>query len=135
MTQTKYIIEPYKGFNGIYFGDHRDDVRKKVGAYKEFRKGKFSKNTTDDFGNFHAFYDEENKLEAVEFFQGDVFFNGERLFPNTKQQLVLTLKHFCEDTFSSDSSVGSKSLGVESYTVAEDAEALLIGRCGYFDYE
>jgi len=63
----KTFIINRNGVDAFGFSLDRETVRRKEnGEYKEFRKNKFSKNTTDDFGAFHAFYDETDRLEAIE---------------------------------------------------------------------
>jgi len=128
-----YVIEPFRGFNEIRFDDPREDVRKKFGAFKEFKKNRFSKNITDDFGDFHAFYDESNTLQAVEFFEGEVCLNGDRLFPNTKEGLIAILSCLDNEAVSTAESVESKMLGINAYAPGDTVETLLIYRQGYYD--
>ncbi|ONI41649.1 hypothetical protein AN639_03245 [Candidatus Epulonipiscium fishelsonii] len=63
----KWYITPLVGANNIKFGMTREEVRKLVNLpYTEFYKWK-STVPTDAYKYFHAFYDEEDKLEALEF--------------------------------------------------------------------
>lgn len=66
----KFNIYPYIGVGSIKFGDARSNVRTLFGDYKEYKKSKFSRNTTDDFGTFHVFYDTNDCVEAIEFYKG-----------------------------------------------------------------
>ncbi|ONI47905.1 hypothetical protein AN644_03470 [Candidatus Epulonipiscium fishelsonii] len=67
----KWYITPLVGANNIKFGMTREEVRKLVNLpYTEFYKGK-STVPTDDYKYFHAFYDAEDKLEALEFFNDE----------------------------------------------------------------
>ena len=45
----RWNATPLEEINGIKFGMSRSEVRKTMGSkYREFRKNKFSKTTTDD---------------------------------------------------------------------------------------
>lgn len=79
----RWILNPCKNINGILFGTNREEVRKKLGAeFTEFKKNKYSKNTTDNYGNFHVFYNVNNQMEAIEFFEdADIFVGDNQIFP------------------------------------------------------
>ena len=57
----KINVVPLQEVNGVKFGMHRNEVRAILGEAREFKKSKFSKNTTDDFGYCHVFYDTDNQ--------------------------------------------------------------------------
>lgn len=102
---SKITISPYEGFNQISFGDSREIVRNKLGNYTEFKKSKFSKNTTDDFGFCHVFYTPDNKVNAIEFFPGaEVSFNNKSLF---------SLSYSDAKAFLSDSSIEENDCGAK----------------------
>ena len=128
-----YVVEPYKGFNDVSFGELRNTVRKKLGVYTDFKKNKFSKNTADDFGNLHTFYDEKNTLEAVEFFKGELYLEGRKLFPTKKDELFTVLSNTDHEAIVSNDSVESKMLGIHAYAPSDTVESLLIYRVGYYD--
>jgi hypothetical protein len=130
---AKYIIKSYAGFNNITFGMKRDIVRSKLGDYKEFRKTKYSKNTSDDFGEFHIFYDEMNCVEAVEIFAGEVFKDDILLFPNNSQHLQTALKDIDASATFDESSLISNKIGISAYVVDENVESILVFRKGYYD--
>ncbi|MDR3349646.1 MAG: hypothetical protein LBO03_08680 [Acidaminococcales bacterium] len=66
-----YEFVPHKQVGVLRFGADRQSVRREAGQYKEFRKTKFSENTTDDFDSFfHAYYDKDDRLCGVEIFDG-----------------------------------------------------------------
>ena len=72
------------------FNMNREEFRNLVGTKpKEFRKSKFSKNTTDDFGNLHAFYTKDNKLDSIEYFgnKKDKFSRVKRLLSKVDPNL------------------------------------------------
>lgn len=79
----KWILNPCEKINGINFGEDREEVRKKLNSeFTEFKKTKYSKNTTDDYGCFHVFYDDNNKMEAIEFFENvDIYVGDSQIFP------------------------------------------------------
>ena len=80
---VKWIATPLVEINGVKFGMPRSEVRTVLGGkYKEFKKSKFSKNTTDDFGICHVLYNKDDKCEAVEVFREcEVSVNGKLVFP------------------------------------------------------
>ena len=64
-------------------------LTKSLGEYTEFKKTKFNKNTTDDFGFCHVFYDDNDCCEALELFENaEVEYNGKLIFPSTKAEIV-----------------------------------------------
>ena len=68
----KWKIIPTVSVNGIAFGESRDVVREIIGhAFQEFKKTPIAKNTTDAYADYHVYYDDQNRFEAIEFF-GDV---------------------------------------------------------------
>ena len=84
-----FIIEPFKRVGHVVFGAEREIVRREMGTYKEFRKSRFSKNTTDAFGGCHVYYDQENHVEAVELFRGETpIYKNKNLFLFTPEQIA-----------------------------------------------
>ena len=84
-----YDINPFKSVGPIEFGATREETRSKLGEFKEFKKTRFSKNTTDDFGCFHVFYDESDRVVAIEFFRNSkVYYNDKNLFVLNKADLI-----------------------------------------------
>lgn len=85
----KFSVNPNEYVGNIKFGQTRDEVRRLLtGFKKEFKKNKYSRNTTDDFGYCHVFYDVENRVNAVEFFeQCNLVYQGENLFEITVDEL------------------------------------------------
>ena len=95
----KFSVNPNEYVGNIKFGQTRDEVRRLLtGFKKEFKKNKYSRNTTDDFGYCHVFYDVENRLNAVEFFeQCNLVYQGENLFEITVDELKKLLPDIRED--------------------------------------
>ena len=95
---NKWTINPTKEINGLKFGSDRDIVRKKFGEpKKEFKKSKYGKNTTDDYGDFHVFYNKDNELEAIEIFSGEVSLNGKRIMPGNVKSVIDTFNGFADE--------------------------------------
>jgi len=126
---------PYIGIEQIKLDSAREEVRKSLGEYKDFKKTKFSKNTTDDFSYCHVFYNEQNKVEAVEFFDSTEFmFKGKNLFSFSFRELKLFMEHNSIDFKEDDSGFGSDSIGLSVYSPDKQRiETILIYKRGYYD--
>lgn len=126
----KWIVEPLKKVNGISFGMCRTEVRKILGTeFKEFKKSKFSKNTTDDYGFCHVFYDATNKCEAIEIFDDiTVSISGKDVFPTT----TTVLKEVADDFVEEDDSFISKSKSIGVYAPNGKMESILLGNKDYY---
>jgi hypothetical protein len=124
----KFNITPNVGVNGVLFGAERNKVRSVLGAYSEFKKSPFSKNTADDFGQCHVFYDSENRFQAIEFFGGEVYIGDKKIFPATIDQA----KNIIPDLTSDDSGFLSVSQSAGIYAPAEKIESILFGKDGYY---
>lgn len=124
-----WTIVPTKSVNGIKFGTERKVVREKLGMdYTEFKKNKFSVNTLDNYGSFHMFYDEQDRLEAIELFGEEVvFIKDTKVFPCSVADIGLMADDFIEDAGNYISENKSIGLTVDNGMV----EAVLFG---YFNY-
>ena len=131
----KADFTPYNGAGQIKLGSAREETRKTLGTFKEFRKTKSSKNTTDDFSFCHVFYDEQNKIEAVEFFDSTEFlFKGKNLFSLSLAGLKSFLKSNAIDFEEDDSGLRSDAVGLSVYSPdKEKIETILIYKKGYYD--
>ena len=119
-----------KGVDNIQFGDSRDKVRKEFGEFTEFRKNKFSKNTTDDFKSFHVYYNTENKVEAIEFFpESNLEFNGKKLF-----ELKFSDFNFEDADIEKDAdSITFKTLGFSVYSPSNSkVESIIVFGKDYY---
>ena len=87
-TNKKWALVPGESVGPIKLGMSRDAVKTLFNtAPKTFKKTKSSKNTADDFKNFHVFYDENDKVNGVEIFDGiTVSMNGKTIFPTSKDK-------------------------------------------------
>ena len=118
---------PLKKVGKIKFGMSRDEVRNLLGEYKEFKKNKFSKSKTDNFGVCHIFYDSNGKCEAIEIFNDiNVSINGKKVFPNN----ISALSSIASDFNGKISK--EKSIGVEVDDNG-NGKSITFGVAGYFD--
>ena len=127
----KWTAIPLKEVNGVQFGMPRSEVRLVLGGkFKEFKKGRFSKNTTDDFGVCHVFYTPDDKCEAVEIFsECEVSVNGELLFPLD----ISSVKQQIDDLEEDAGSYISKKLSIGIYAPGGTPESILFGEAGYYE--
>ena len=126
---------PTESVGMIRFGMTREMVRTTVGMpFTVFCKSRFSKNTTDDFGFMHVFYDEKDICEAVELFDDCVVMVDDVcLMPSDKGIIDGWLKtRDAAIEVSPDSSV-SKSLSIGVAASDGKIESVLFGRAGYYD--
>ena len=121
---------PLLGINGVLFGMTREEVRRALGtSFVEFKKNKYSQNTTDDYGVAHIYYDAEDKCEAVEVF-ADVVVSiaGKKVFPATIKDAKAIIPDLEFDGYSYISV--KKAVGI---VVSEGKmESILFGAEGYY---
>ena len=131
-----FAFIPLKSIGEVVFGESRENVRHKLGAFQEFKKTNRAKNTTDDFGFCHAYYDVEDKCEAIEFVRNEtsVMWEDRDIYAydyKTLEQFVAS--H--DDALDIDSSgFISKKLQLAVYSPdKETIQAILFAREGYYD--
>ena len=125
----KIIAIPLKEVNGVEFGMSRGEVRSVLGKAKEFRKTKFSKNTTDDFGYCHVFYDSNDRCEAIEIFnEVEVVVNDTVIFPRSIKVAQTVFKDLIED----EGCYISAELAVGITLDNDKMESILFGTKGYY---
>ncbi len=126
----KWIVEPLKSVNGIKFGMSRKDVRDIIGqSYFEFRKTKFSKNTSDNFGICHVFYNIQDEFEAIEIFdEVGVVIKGKQIFPAD----IAVLSELSGDFIKEDDFYMSKSKSIGIYAPSGKMESILFGIKDYY---
>lgn len=124
----KIIVKPLKSVNDVRFGMKREEVRNRFGEFTEFRKSKFSKNTTDNFKWCHVYYDKDDRCEAIEIFDGDVFMDDIKLFPSDPS----TLNKVFDDLNKDDTGYISEKYSVGIYAPDNEMEAILFGTKGYY---
>lgn len=126
----KFIVTPLVGFNDVRFGMSRNEIRNILGTpIREFKKSKYSKNSTDDFGLYHIFYDVDDKFDAVEFFKEAMIFDNQgNEFPRTTGALSKLPYHFVSDAESHICT--EQSIGV--YAPDGHIESILFACEGYY---
>ena len=123
-------VVPLKEVNGIKFGMKRAEVRKILGEAREFKKSKFSKITTDDFGFCHVFYNTNDECEAVEIFEDiEVVIDGRIVFPGEIDTEKVAIDGFVEEDGSWINA--QKSIGI--YAPDKNMESILFGIKGYYE--
>lgn len=131
----KIEIEPYERVGNIKFGSNRETVRKDNGNCKEFKKSRFSKNSTDDFASFHVFYSEDDRVEAVEFFrESNLYFHDIQLFSQSYSDLKARFNALDSNITEDESGIIYKTLGFSVYSPdGEQVESILVFEKGYYD--
>ena len=126
----RWELEPLKSIGNIKFGMDRDEVHKLFDDDgTEFKKSKFSKNTSDDYKRFHIFYTSDNKVDAVEFFEGiEIVLDGKVIFPINTDEIESFIPGIEREgeSFTHE----KKSIGLE--TNSGKAESILVASEGYF---
>jgi len=127
----KWELKPCESIGPIRFGMDRIAVRNLFEIQcEEFKKTKYSKNTTDDFGWFHVFYTIDNKVDAVEIFEGiEIILDGNVIFPIKTCDISKFIPEIEEDNGSYTHM--EKSIGLEADS--ENAESILVGSKGYYN--
>ena len=121
---------PLLEVNGVKFGMKRSEVRSIWGEAEEFKKSKFSKTTTDDFGFCHVFYNSNDECEAIEIFnENKVQIAGRIVFPDESE----TLRSMLTDVEDDDSGFISKSQSIGVYAPDNKMESILFGCPGYYE--
>lgn len=128
-----YELVPNKKIGLLKFGMKRELVRDIMGKFVEFKKSKFSKNTTDDFGDCHVFYDQEDKLKAVEFFSDvQLKYRDKNIFDFSFEKLIDFLKSIDQSLEVNKDSIVSKALGINVFAPNGIIETVLIFNEEYY---
>ena len=135
MLNKKEIISasPLSGVEEVKFGMKRDEVRAIFGEAKEFKKNKFSKNTTDDLGFCHVYYTGDDCCEAIELFNDvKVLIDNKKVFPTTIQEAKAVIGDMqCDD---SKTFYTNKEMSVSICMNSDNTmESILFGGKGYYD--
>jgi hypothetical protein len=132
---SKFEIIPYNKAGNITFQLTRNAVRKLLGEFKEFKKTRLSKKTTDDFTFCHVFYDKDDKVEAVEFFEeNELVYEGKNLFSMSYNELLRFVKEKRYDFKEDGPGVIIEDLGIAAYAPNKRRiESVLVFRSGYYD--
>ena len=123
-------VIPLKSVGEVKFGMKRTDVRSFWGEANEFKKSKFSKTTTDDFGFCHVYYNSSDECEAVEFFEGiEIYISGKKIFPGEIVEVMSVLPGLVKDE--DDYTDTKSSVGI--YAPSGRLESILFGETGYYE--
>lgn len=126
-----WTANPLTNVGPIKLGATREAVREAAGPeFEEFRKSPSSENTTDDYGSFHVYYDENDTCVAVEVFpEIEVAVDGEVVFPTTPEKAAAAIPSLERDD---DGLISTeKSIGI--YAPYGEMESILLGVRGYYD--
>ena len=102
----------------IKSGMARAQVRSTLGDFNEFRKSKFSENSTDDFINsfVHAFYRENDIIKGLEIFSDSEFIVFERnLFEMSAREAKSFFEKNGADVNCNDIGFNVESLNIRIY--------------------
>ena len=124
---------PLKSIGPVIFGMSREKVRRILGNYEEFRKSRFSRNTTDDFSFCHVYYDTANQVNAVEFFGNEIeiLFDGLKIFPADVSVFKDSDKDY--EFFSDEEGYYTSCIiSVGIYAPYGDIESILFGKEAYY---
>lgn len=125
-----YNVNLLVGFDNVKFGMNRLEVRKLLGEpVREFKKSKFSKVTTDDYSEYHIFYDKDNKFEAVEFFEGaEIKVDDKIIFPIS----LNILKEMHYNLISDGDGFISTKFSIGVYAPNKNPESILFAKRDYY---
>lgn len=132
MKVRQWELFPQIQIGEIVFGCEKGEIQKILGRKrKSFCKSIFSKNLTDDYSNYHIYYDDKNLVEAVEIFRNiEVVLNGKILFPGTVKQAqkILTDLQYEDGSYISH----KESIGLYAPNDDGNIEAILVAEKGYY---
>lgn len=127
---TTLNIVPAASVNGIAFGTDRAECEATFGTpARTFKKNKWAKGETADYGDFHLCYDANGLLEAVEVFEGAIELpNGKLLIPSGTDAVLKSVPSLVSDSFGLTSETQSIGASVEDGMVT----SILFGRAAYY---
>lgn len=127
----RLTANPLTSVGPIKLGSTREAVREAAGPeFEEFRKSPSSDNTTDDYGSFHVYYDENDACVAVEVFpETEVLVDGEVVFPTTLDRAMVASPSLERD----DDGLISTEQSIGVYAPYGEMESILFGVRGYYD--
>lgn len=134
---NKIIIKPLESFNEISFGTKREVIWEKIGNPKNsFKKTQDSVSETDDYNDFHIYYDENYCFEAIEIFGNvEIYYNNDQISNKYSEVLEYFKKTFNdieEDEYGFITKEGS--IGVYIENDDNNVDAILFGKKGYYDF-
>lgn len=129
----KFEICLVASVNEIPFGSARTIVRDALGNdFKEFKKSKYSKNTTDDFGSCHVFYSSNDTMDAIEIFPDATICVNTTKISFEYPVLIEWIKHLDPEAEEDSDGIVSKKLSIGVYAPYQQVESILFGKQGYY---
>jgi len=127
-------VVPLSQIGKISLGMSRSEVRSAMGSdFVEFKKSKFSKNTSDDYHFLHVFYNVANECVAVEIFDDcQISING-TVLPCEKNAFIQWLKTQDSNAEISGDGAISKKLSIGMTAAETSVESVLFGKPGYYE--
>lgn len=130
------IIVPLISVNGIEFGTSRDELWKKIGKPKKsFKKTSTSNTETDIYENYHIYYDNNYKFNAIEIFgKVAIYYNSEKL-PQSYSQILEFLKNKYDDIEEDGNGFISRegSIGVYIENDDDNIDTILFAKKNYYN--
>lgn len=137
------VIQSYKGFNEVKFGQTREQIRSLIDDHVNiFFRTKESKSATDSFDNLGIFvnYDDSDCCEAFEFARpAEPFFLEINLFELSYTDLLNWFKKIDHNIIEFDVGFTSYKFGIGIYAPEKEdnpnlhCEGVIIFRKGYYD--
>ena len=128
----KLVIEPLKRVGEISFGMTRDEVRKVWGEAISFMKTADDDSSTDDFGFCHVYYDANDRCEAVEVWDAEVYIADTRIYPIDMNEAEAVLVEYFDDIEADDEGFISIDYSIGITAPDEEMEGILIGKENYY---
>lgn len=131
--RIKITVVPLEKVGKIQLGMSRTALRQTMGSdFTEFRKSKFSRNTSDDYKYLHVFYNENNECNAVEVFSDCEITIAEFVLPRTVKEFNKWLLQQDSDAEITEFGATSKKLSIGMSAMENQVESILFGVTGYY---
>lgn len=132
--KQKITVVPLEKVGKIQLGMSRTALRQVMGSnFTEFRKSKFSKNTSDDYKYLHVFYNVNNECTAVEVFSDCEIIIAESVLPRTAKEFNKWLLQQDNDAEITEFGATSKKLSIGMSAMENQVESILFGKTGYYE--
>ena len=132
--KNEISVTPLVSVGRIKFGMNRSDVRQILGGdFVEFRKSKFSKNTSDDFHFLHVYYDVDDKCIAVELFDDLVIKENDVIIPMEQKHNQKWLCDLDKNAEITENDAISQKLSIGISYIDGKVDSILFGRKGYYE--
>ncbi len=138
-----FKIKTYEAVGDLTFKMNKNQVRKILGNdYKEFKKSRLSKTLTDNYKYAHIYYNENDNLDAIEFFNEDdlsLTLNGKNLTDFSYNDLKIFILTLDKNLIIEADNFTSKKLGIGAYApnIVDDknaiSETIIVFKEGYYN--